>query len=96
MDVTQRQVNFPEDETEHVCPHANEDKCYKQIVDKALSRLARPRSLRDVSATMLRYIARSCPKCHDYFGIFVNQELTSNGEHPINAYCAAISSKAGG
>ena len=37
---------------------------------------------------MRRYIARSCPKCRDYFGIVVNQEPTSNGEHPINAYCA--------
>jgi hypothetical protein len=37
---------------------------------------------------MSRYIARTCPKCRDYFGVVVNQQPTIDGEHPINAYCA--------
>jgi len=41
-----------------------------------------------VSATMARYIARKCPRCRDYFGVVVNQEPKSDGDHPITAYCA--------
>ena len=37
---------------------------------------------------MAKYIARNCPKCHDYFGVVVNQRPKSNGEHPINGFCA--------
>jgi hypothetical protein len=38
---------------------------------------------------MAKYIARTCPKCRDYFGVVVNQAPKSNGEHPINGFCAA-------
>jgi hypothetical protein len=36
---------------------------------------------------MAKYIARTCPKCRDYFGV-ANQPPKSNGEHPINGFCA--------
>ena len=36
---------------------------------------------------MGRYIARTCPKCRDYFGVTVIQRPNSNGEHSITAYC---------
>ena len=36
---------------------------------------------------MARYIARTCPKCRDDFGVTVTQTPNSNGEHPITAYC---------
>ena len=39
-------------------------------------------------ATMPKYLARKCPRCRDYFGLVVNREPESNGEHPITAYCA--------
>jgi hypothetical protein len=38
---------------------------------------------------MAKYIARSCPKCHDYFGVVVNQPPKSNGVYAINGFCAA-------
>jgi hypothetical protein len=37
---------------------------------------------------MASYIARTCPKCRDYFSVTVTQTPDSNGEHPITAYCA--------
>jgi len=37
---------------------------------------------------MPRYIARTCPRCRDYFGVTVSQQPTSDGEHAITAYCA--------
>jgi hypothetical protein len=37
---------------------------------------------------MAKYIARNCPKCRDYFGLVLNQPPQSNGEHPINGFCA--------
>lgn len=40
------------------------------------------------SGIMAKYIARKCPKCRDYFGVAVNQAPQSNGEHPINGFCA--------
>jgi len=30
---------------------------------------------------MAKYIARTCPKCGDYFGLLVNQPPKNNGEH---------------
>jgi len=40
------------------------------------------------AAIMARYIARTCPKCRDYFGVVVNHEPKSDGAHPIIAHCA--------
>jgi hypothetical protein len=37
---------------------------------------------------MANYIARTCPKCRDYFGLVVSQPPDRNGEHPIDGYCA--------
>ncbi|MGZ9240140.1 MAG: hypothetical protein ACXW6K_06640 [Candidatus Binatia bacterium] len=37
---------------------------------------------------MARYIARTCRKCHDYFGVTVTHTPNSHGEHPITAYCS--------
>ena len=37
---------------------------------------------------MPKYLARKCPKCRDYLGVVVNQTPKSNGEYPINAFCA--------
>jgi hypothetical protein len=38
---------------------------------------------------MAKFIARTCPKWRDYFGVVVNQQQPkSNGEHPINGFCA--------
>jgi hypothetical protein len=37
---------------------------------------------------MAKYIARNCPKCRDYFGVVVNPLPKSDGEHPINGFCA--------
>jgi periplasmic protein TonB len=37
---------------------------------------------------MAKYIARKCPKCRDDFWLVINQSPNSNGECPINAYCA--------
>jgi hypothetical protein len=36
---------------------------------------------------MVKYVARKCPRCRDYFGLVVNQPPKSNGEHPINGFC---------
>ena len=37
---------------------------------------------------MARYIARTCPKCRDYFGVLVSQWPTESGEHHVSAFCA--------
>ena len=50
-----------------------------------------PEPLRYVSATMASYIARTCPRCRDYFCVTVTQTSNRNGEHLITAYCAVCS-----
>jgi hypothetical protein len=37
---------------------------------------------------MARYINRKCPKCHDYFGIVIDQLSHRNGEHSIKGFCS--------
>jgi hypothetical protein len=51
-------------------------------------KLTPPWPLRYDTPVMSRYIARTCPKCRDYFDVTVSQQPTSEGEHPVTAYCA--------
>jgi hypothetical protein len=37
---------------------------------------------------MAKYLHKSCPRCHDYFGVVVNQHPGTSGEQPISGYCA--------
>jgi hypothetical protein len=42
---------------------------------------------------MAKYISRSCPKCRDYLWLVVSQTPKSDGEYPINAFCAVCGYK---
>jgi hypothetical protein len=37
---------------------------------------------------MSKYIARSCPQCRNHYWVVISQKPRSDGEYPINSYCA--------
>jgi hypothetical protein len=40
-------------------------------------------------AIMARYIPRTCPKCHDYFGVVVIHPYPEARTLPVDGYCAS-------
>jgi hypothetical protein len=61
-----------------------------ELYDATVSQrhLTRRWSLRYVSATMAKYITRSCPKCHDQFYVVVSEPSRKGLELSINGFCA--------